>query len=100
MLFLHIIHIMKMKNNTENLLFECVANVEPEIIRQIDISFNLANKIDEVLSQKNITYDDFAIMLNVGRDEVDKYMCGMANLDILTIAKIECALNTQFIIIK
>ena len=70
---------------TEKLFNECLANVPNDITIEIDLSFDIANKIDKILSDRKISQKDFAAIK------------GTHNFTLRTIAKISAVLEEPII---
>ena len=61
---------------TEKLFNECLANVPNDITIEIDLSFDIANKIDKILSDRKISQKDFAAMIGKKESEISKWLKG------------------------
>lgn len=81
----------------ENLLNECLANIPNDISIEIDLSFDIANRIDTLLSNRKISQKDFAIMMGKKESEISKWLKGSHNFTLRTIAKITDVLNEPII---
>ncbi|MEA4936776.1 MAG: helix-turn-helix domain-containing protein [Paludibacter sp.] len=68
-----------------------------EIKREIDLSFQIADRIFEILTKKNLTQRDLAAMLGKSEAEISKWMRGTHNFATKTIAKIEVILGEPII---
>ena len=55
---------------TEKLFNECLSKVPNDITSERDLSFDIANKIDKILSDRKISQKDFAAM--IGKKESDR----------------------------
>ena len=78
---------------TEKLFNECLANVPNDITIEIDLSFDIANKIDKILSDRKISQKDFAAMIGKKESEISKWLKGTHNFTLRTIAKISAVLE-------
>ena len=76
---------------------ECLANVPNDITIEIDLSFDIATKIDTILSNRKISQKDFAAMIGKKESEVSKWLKGTHNFTLRTIAKITDVLNEPII---
>ena len=72
---------------------ECLANVPNDIAIEIDLSFDIADKIAEILAEKGMTQKEFAALIGKKESEVSKWLTGTHNFTLRTIAKITDALN-------
>lgn len=68
-----------------------------EVKREVDLSFEIADRIFEILTKKNLTQRDFAKMLCKSEAEISKWMRGTHNFTTRTIAKIEVILGEPII---
>ena len=82
---------------TEKLFNECLANVPNDITIEIDLSFDIANKIDKILSDRKISQKDFAAMIGKKESEISKWLKGTHNFTLRTIAKISAVLEEPII---
>ena len=82
----------------QNDLFrQCLATIPEEQKAEFEISFEIAERISEVLKSNNLTQKDFARRLHKRESEVSKWMTGRHNFTMQTIAKIETALGCKII---
>lgn len=81
----------------DKLFNECLANVPNDITIEIDLSFDIATKIDTILSNRKISQKDFAAMIGKKESEVSKWLKGTHNFTLRTIAKITDVLNEPII---
>lgn len=81
----------------DKLLNECLANIPNDITIEIDLSFDIANRIDTILSNRNISQKDFAAIMGKKESEVSKWLKGTHNFTLRTIAKITDALNEPIV---
>lgn len=82
----------------QNDLFrQCLATIPEEQKAEFELSFEIAERISEVLKSNNLTQKDFARRLHKRESEVSKWMTGRHNFTMQTIAKIETALGCKII---
>ena len=85
---------------TTALLFEeSLAQVPNDVRMELDMSFALADKIDAVLKEKNISQKELAKRMGKTEAEVSRWLGGTHNFTLRTIAKISNALGSNLIII-
>ncbi len=84
-----------MKNNI--LLEEIRQNLTPEIKYQIELSVKIANRIYDVLEEKNLSQKEFARRLGKTETEISRWLSGTHNMTLATIAKISASLETDII---
>lgn len=84
----------------QNALFrQCLAAVPEEQKAEFELSFGIAERISEVLKEKDLTQKDFAHKLNKRESEISKWLTGRHNFTLRTIARIETALGCKLIAI-
>ena len=60
-------------------------------------SKRIADSIEAVLKQRNLTHSDFARIVGKRESEISRWMSGRHNFTISTLVKIESALNVKLI---
>lgn len=85
---------------TTALLFdECLATVSNDVKLELDMSFALADKIDMILREKNISQKQLAKKMDKTEAEVSRLLGGTHNFTLRTIAKISDALGVKLLTI-
>ena len=84
-----------MKEN--KLLVEIRKNTDEEIKREVDLSFDVANALINILASKGMSQKELASMLKKKESEISKWLSGRHNFTLRTIAKIESALGEKLI---
>lgn len=85
---------------TTALLFdECLATVSNDVKLELDMSFALADKIDMILREKNISQKQLAKKMDKTEAEVSRWLGGTHNFTLRTIAKISDALGVKLLTI-
>ncbi|WP_297062552.1 helix-turn-helix transcriptional regulator [uncultured Duncaniella sp.] len=85
---------------TTALLFdECLATVSNDVKLELDMSFALADKIDMILREKNISQKQLAKKMGKTEAEVSRWLGGTHNFTLRTIAKISDALGVKLLTI-
>lgn len=80
-----------MKKNA--LLEELRKTVSKEIKREIDLSFEIVNRIHDILESKDFDQKDLAKLLNKSEAEISKWMRGTHNFTLKTLTRIETVLG-------
>lgn len=84
----------------QNALFrQCLANVPPEQKASFDLSFGIAERLEDILKSKGMTQKDFAHLLHKSESEISKWLTGRHNFTTQTISKIETALGCKLIVV-
>lgn len=71
--------------------------VNPEVRQSVDLSFQIVDRIHEILTEKNLRQKDLAILLGKKEAEISKWMRGTHNFTIDTLVSIEKALNAPIV---
>ena len=68
-----------------------------EIKREVDLSFDVANALSNILTLKGISQKELANKLQKKASEISKWLSGRHNFTFRTIARIESALGEKLI---
>ena len=68
-------------------------HVNPETRERVALSFQIVDRIHEILVQRNLRQKDLARMLGKSEAEISKWMRGTHNFTIDTVVSIEEALQ-------
>jgi len=68
---------------------------DPAIDKFVDTSFDLSDRIHEIMQAKGITQKDLAEMLGKKESQVSKWMTGTHNFTIKTLALLEVKLGVS-----
>lgn len=63
--------------------------VDPAIRRKVDLSFQIVDRIHEILQSKGLRQKDFAAIMGKTEAEISKWMRGTHNFTIDTLISIE-----------
>ena len=84
---------------TAALFDECMAQVPDDVKIELDMSFALADKIDAILKEKDISQKELARRMGKTEAEVSRWLGGTHNFTLRTIAKISSALGIPLVTI-
>ena len=84
---------------TAQLFDECLATVQNDVKMELDMSFALADKIDMILREKNISQKQLAEKMGETEAEVSRWLGGTHNFTLRTIAKISDVLGVKLLTI-
>lgn len=84
---------------TAQLFDECLATVQSDVKMELDMSFALADKIDMILREKNISQKQLAKKMGKTEAEVSRWLGGTHNFTLRTIAKISDSLGVKLLTI-
>lgn len=85
---------MKPKNTISNFN----KRTEPDIHRFVEINLNIVEEIYAIMERKNITQKELAQKLGKKESEISKWLTGMHNLTLRSIARLEVALGEDLIL--
>ncbi len=88
---------MKHSAATEQLFDQVIADTPPEIKREVEWSYQIADKIYAALRRKGLSQKEFARLVGTSEAAVSKWIGGGHNFTIATLAKIEEALGEEVI---
>lgn len=71
--------------------------VSPLVREQVDLSFQIVDRIHEILTQKGLRQKDLAAMLGKRESEISKWMRGTHNFTIDTLVAIERVLGAPIL---
>lgn len=66
----------------------------------VDRSFDIADRIHEIITRKGISQREFAEMLGKNESEISKWLSGTHNFTIKTITRLEVVLEEAIMVIK
>ena len=72
-------------------------SVNPYVREQANLSFQIVDRIHEILKSKGLNQKDLANMLCKSEAEISKWMRGTHNFTIDTLVKIEAALDAPIV---
>ena len=91
--------LLKMKMKTNGIMESIREQMTPEMKKRMDISVAIANRIYYILESKGMSQKVLAQKLGKTETEVSRWLSGMHNLTIGTIAKISVALGEDILIV-
>jgi transcriptional regulator with XRE-family HTH domain len=71
--------------------------VNPEIRESVDMSFQIVDRIHEILTEKGMKQKDLAMLLGKKEAEISKWMRGTHNFTIDTLVSIENVLHAPIL---
>ena len=83
--------------NTTDLFLACLNEVPKEVGIEVDLSFDIASRIDALLAEKGLSQKEFAEMLGKRESEVSKWLKGTHNFTLRTLSKISAVLGSPII---
>lgn len=71
--------------------------VSPEVRERVSLSFQIVDRIHEILVERSLRQKDLALMLGKSEAEISKWMRGTHNFTIDTVVAIEEALQVPIL---
>lgn len=87
-----------MKKNS--LFDQCVANVAPEVMKEVSLNVDIANRIYDLLKEKKMTQRDFAALMGKRESEISRWLTGSHGFTTTTLAKIAAVLGEPIVMVK
>lgn len=76
---------------------ECLDNVAPEVRTEVRLNMDIANRIYDLLKEKNMTQREFAALMGKRESEISRWLTGSHGFTTTTLAKISAVLNDPII---
>ena len=83
--------------DTAKWLQDAIANIPADMKKQLDYSFDLAERIDEQMKAKGLNNKQLAKLTGKSLSTVASWLSGRHNFTLATIAKISVALEHDFL---
>ena len=71
--------------------------IPDDVKKEVDWSFAIAERIETVLNERNITHKEWASQIGKTEAEVSRWVSGTHNFTLRTLAKISIALGEDLI---
>lgn len=84
-------------NPTKQLFKECVDNTPQQVKQRVEWSFEVADKIADILKQRGMTQREFSQLVGCSESEVCRWVGGTHNFTLATLAKISTVLGVPLI---
>jgi transcriptional regulator with XRE-family HTH domain len=85
----------------KNAIFEqCIANVAPEVMEEVSLNVDIANRIYDLLKARNISQRKFAELMGKRESEISRWLTGRHGFTTNTLAKISSVLGEPIIEVK
>ncbi len=83
---------------TNALMDQIRQSTPPEVNLQVEMAVRIANRVYDILEERNMTQRDFAKLVGKSENEVSRWLCGTHNLTLATIAKMSVALGEDLLL--
>lgn len=85
-------------NKTQQLFHQVIDETPEHIKIQVDLSFQIADRIDALLKQKGISQKELAKLTQTSEAAVSRWLSGTHNFTLSTLAKISAVLGENIIV--
>lgn len=86
-----------MKTIKSSILQSAMKDIPEDVVIQVNLSFEIADRIADVLKRQNLSQRDFAKKIKRSEAEVSRWLSGTHNFTLATIAKISAVLGEPII---
>lgn len=83
------------KNN--KIINEALEDITPEDMEKTRMSLDIAVRLHDILDEKGMTQKDLAALMGKKESEVSRWLTGMHNFTMKSIAKLHVALQTEIL---
>lgn len=84
---------------TNRIMDEIRGTIPPALKMQMELSVAIANRIYDILEEKDMSQKEFARLIGKTETEVSRWLSGTHNLTLATLCKISVALGEDIIIV-
>ena len=84
---------------TNRIMDEIRGTIPPALKMQMELSVAIANRIYDILEEKDMSQKEFARLMGKTETEVSRWLSGTHNLTVATLCKISVALGEDIIIV-
>lgn len=84
---------------TNRIMDEIRGTIPPALKMQMELSVAIANRIYDILEEKDMSQKEFARLMGKTETEVSRWLSGTHNLTLATLCKISVALGEDIIIV-
>lgn len=84
----------------KSLFDQCVANVAPEVMKEVSLNVDIANRIYDLLKEKKMTQREFAALMGKRESEISRWLTGSHGFTTTTLAKIAAVLGEPIVMVK
>ena len=84
---------------TNRIMDEIRGTIPPALKMQMELSVAIANRIYDILEEKDMSQKEFARLMGKTETEVSRWLSGTHNLTMATLCKISVALGEDIIVL-
>ena len=79
---------------------ECLSNVAPDVRFEVRLNMDIANRIHDLLREKNMTQRELAAQMGKRESEISRWLTGTHGFTTATIAKISAVLGDPIVEVR
>ncbi|MCR4878300.1 MAG: helix-turn-helix transcriptional regulator [Bacteroidales bacterium] len=83
--------------NPTKVFQEALKEIPEDVKKEVDWSFAIADKIEKILNERNLTHKEWASRIGKTEAEVSRWVSGTNNFTLRTLSKISVALGENLI---
>ena len=83
--------------NPTKMFQDALKEIPEDVKKEVDWSFAIANKLEKILNERNLTHKEWAARIGKTEAEVSRWVSGTHNFTLRTLSKISVALGEDLI---
>lgn len=84
---------------TNRIMDEIRGTIPPALKMQMELSVAIANRIYDILKEKDMSQKEFARLMGKTETEISRWLSGTHNLTLATLCKISVALGEDVVVL-
>ena len=84
---------------TNKIMDEIRGTIPPALKMQMELSVAIANRIYDILKEKDMSQKEFARLMGKTETEISRWLSGTHNLTLATLCKISVALGEDVVVL-
>ena len=84
---------------TNRIMDEIRGTIPPALKMQMELSVAIANRIYDILEEKDMSQKEFARLMGKTETEISRWLSGTHNLTLATLCKISVALGEDVVVL-
>lgn len=85
---------------TNQIFDQCIAETSPEVIEEVNLNVDIANRIYDLLKAKKMTQREFAAKMGKRESEISRWLTGAHGFTTTTLAKIATVLGEPVVEVR
>lgn len=84
-------------DESNKIINEALENITPEDMERTRMSLDIAERLHDILDEKGMTQKDLAKLMGKNESEISRWLTGMHNFTMKSIAKLHVALQAEIL---